>query len=492
MNDSKLVHLFATLDKKEMNSLVSLWKKKQHYEGINGPHIHRLFDYLRKYYEEEKQLTDEKVFAYVYENRAFKRRYLTLLLSAAHKILEKYIIDIQLKYEEQENPLQKQIIILRYLKRQLSRAAQEGISQEALFKRYYNEIERLYEQLKSVSPKEWSGYLDIYMISQMVYYNPTYRRFDNGRITLKVLLDALDKFVYIAKLKHGSEVLVRRRIIDENIGVRLMHEVRRLGNIINSPDDRLVSIYEEYYDLVADDNYQEVKLIALQKLVFESIAYISLQEMNTILILLLNYLSWAARYKHYVAPFGYKIYRFGFSNDMFVDEGVIPPQLLINYCFYCDKMSAHDEIPAILNRHLNQVRENQRDTTKMLCQAYRDFGAGKYKKIFASFLNPGPNLFPFFFTYRSLKIKCIFELGEYISEDGKYYDPRQETANYANTIKEKGYNQEIKMSNLNFSEFVATMDSHKYSRKELQKMLDDYNVIVYYDWLKAKVEEYQK
>ncbi len=490
MNDSKLLQLFITLEKKEMNSLAASWNKKQACEGVKGPYIYRLFDYLRKNYEREDKLTEDLVYKYIYPDRPFKKRDLTLLASDAHKVLEKYIIDLQLKYEERENPLRKQIILIRYLKRQLSHAAQEDLPQTALFNRYYRQIEALYEKLQNTPKKEWADYLDMYMISQILYYNPDFRRFDNGKITLNTLLNALDKFIYISKLKHGSEIIMRRRVIDEDIDVHLLREVRQMGSIINESNDKLIEIHERYYDLVTQETYQEAEFTALRDFVFECITDITSSEMTIALGLLSNYGSWAVRYKHHVATINYEIYRFGFTNDLFTDQGMIPPHLLINYCFYCAKMGKHYEIPAILNRHLKQVKENQQDTTGDLCLAYRDFGLKKYKEIFTRFLTPGPNLFPFFFTYRSLKIKCIYELKEYIGEGGKYYDPSQETANYINTIRERNYTPTVKTANINFAEFVAAMDSRKHSRRQLKEMLDGYETVVYYDWLKTKLEEY--
>jgi len=491
INNTQLVRLFVTLEGREMSRFVKLWEQRQHYEGVDGVYLYRLFDYLKKNHEKEKKLDKTKVFEYIYDKRKFDNRTLTLLLSKGHKALEKHIINLELDYETSENPLQKQMILIRYLKRQLSRAAKLGESNERLFDRYYREIERLNKKVLEAPKKDVFAYLDVYMLSHLRYYNVGMRRLDKGKFTMQILLNSLDKFLYVAKLRYGNEVLIRQRILDEKIEASLLDEIRQPDNEIDTKSDVLIEFYRQYYDLIISEEYQEEKFIHLRNLVFERVSEISFSEGTAILVLLMNYTIWAAQYRYSVAEISLEIYRFGFVNEYFIDEGIVYPMLLINYCFYCSKLSKPYEIPAILNRYLGQVKTDKRDMTEKLCLAHRDFGQGNYEAAFTRLIKPGPDTKSMFFlTYRCLKIKSLYMLGRYPKGDGTFYEPQQVAQNYIGVLIESNYNEIIKISNRNFAEFVGMMSSHKHTKRKLREQLEKYETIVYHDWLSRTLDVY--
>lgn len=484
INNTRLVRLFVTLEGREMSKFVKLWEQRQHYDGVDGTYLYRLFDYLKKNYEKEKKLDKTKVFEYIYDKRKFDNRTLTLLLSKGHKALEKYIVNLELDYETSENPLQKQMILIRYLKRQLSRAAKLGESNERLFDRYYREIERLNKKVLEAPKKDVFAYLDVYMLSHLRYYNVGMRRLDKGKFTMQILLNSLDKFLYIAKLRYGNEVLIRQRILDEKIEASLLDEIRQSDSEIDTESDVLIEFYRQYYELLISEEYQEEKFIHLRNLVFERVSEVSFSEGTDVLALLMNYTVWAAQYKHSVAEISLEIYRFGFANEYFIDEGIIHPMLLINYCFYCSKLGKPYEIPAILNRYLGQVKTDKRNMTEKLCLAHRDFGQGNYEAVFTSLMSSGPNANSMFFlTYRCLRIKSLYMLGSYPKDSDTPYEPEKVAKNYIDILMESNYNEVIKASNRNFAEFVGMMSSHEYRKRRLHEQLEKYETIVYHDWL---------
>lgn len=491
INNTRLVRLFVTLEGREMSRFVKLWENKQHYEGIDGVYLYRLFDYLKKNHEKEKKLDKTKVFEYIYDNRTFDNRTLILLLSKGHKALEKYIINLELEYEVAEDSLQKQMVLIRYLKRQLSRAAKKDASNERLFDRYYREIDKLYKKVAETPKRDVFSYLDLYVLSHLRYYNVGMRKLDEGKFTMETLLDSLDKFLYVAKLRYGSEVLMRQRILDEAIDTSLLGEIQIPDSEISLENDVLIEFYRLYYELIVNEKYQKEKFIALRNLVFERVSKVSDSEGTTILVLLMNYASCATRYKHSVADISLGIYRFGFTNEYFIDDGIIYPMLLVNYCFYFSKLGKPYEILAVLNRYLGQIKSDKQEMTKKLCIAHRDFGQEKHKAVFTELMTQGPGTNSMFFlTYRCLKIKSLYILGRYPKDDGTFYEPQQVAKNYIIVLMESNYNETVKTSNRNFAEFVIMMSNHQQTKRKLQEQLEGYKTIVYHDWLVSMLDVY--
>ncbi len=470
--ESKLVRLFVTLQEQEMTNFVRAWRKKQHYEGTDGVHLYRLFEYLKKYYSNENKLGKEKVFSYIYKNIPFSskgNRTLNLLLSKANPIVEQYIIQLQLDKEEKNNHLQKQMIMIRYLKQQLSDAARAGMSNERLYDRYYRTIEKLYEKVLKNPVKDIFAYLDVYTLSHLLYYNVDLRRIDKGKITMETLVDSLDKFLYVAKLKYGCEIGVRQRIWEEEIDAGIMGKLNFSNHQTIESDDTLLQFYERYHKLISNDQYDEAAFKNLRDFTFEKIADLSFDEGENVLGLLMNYTSWASRYKHATADISLSLYRFIFQEEYFIDQGLVHPMLLINYCFYCSKLGYAYEIPAILNRYIEQVKSDKRAMTEKLCQAHKNFAEGKYEEVYTELLTQGP--LPdsmFFLSYRCLKIKSLYMLGGYSIDENNSREPHQEAENYIIALEKSNYNKVVKESNTNFASLVSIMSLHKQTKKELR------------------------
>ncbi len=491
MHNTRLVRLYTTLERKEMNRLVAEWDIKQNHEQTKKHiSIHRLFEYLKRNHDKPKKMAKESVFEYVFKDEVFKDRKLTDLRSVALKILENYIIQLQLKGEDS---LQRDILLINYLKRKLAESSITGDPDERLSKWYAGEIRNIFKKINKQKNRSVFSYLDVYRLSHLLYYNSDTRKFVSDELNFSTLMDSLDKFICLAKLKYGSEAIARKRILEEDNPIRLMGGVVEELGTMDIGNNILLNIYSKYYELISTDKYNEASFLELRNFVFENYEAINITAVCDILFLLINYGVWAARLKHSTNQINLSIYKFGFENDIYIDEGFFPPHLLINYCYLSAEAGKAYEIAVILNKYLRKIKSDFQRSIQMLCLAYRDFNDGKYENVYVNLLINELRNYSAFFHYNSLKIKCLYKMGEYTDpSDGKYYTASHEASLYKERVAKRGYSKVIKQSNFNFADFITKLNNAEYEDKAAARSdLEQYDRIAYYDWLSKIVEEYK-
>ena len=201
MDNTRLVRLYVTLSKKEMRDLAAEWEVKQNADRTKkNISVYRLFEYLKKNHDKPKKLAKEKVFEYIYVDEIFKDKILTHLRSAALKILEDYIVHLQLKGEDS---LQRDILLINYLKRKLAESSATGDPDEKLSTWYATEIRNLFKKVNKQQNRSVFSYLDVYRLSHLLYYNNDTNKFISGELNFATLMDSLDKFICLTKLKYG-------------------------------------------------------------------------------------------------------------------------------------------------------------------------------------------------------------------------------------------------------------------------------------------------
>ena len=491
MDNTRLVRLYVTLSKKEMRDLTAEWEVKQNaVRTKRNISVYRLFEYLKNNHDKPKKLTKEKVFEYVYPGEAYKDKTLTYLRSAALNILENYIVQLQLKGEDS---LQRDILLINYLKRKLAESSVTGDPDEKLSIWYATEIKNLFKKINKQQNRSVFSYLDVYRLSHLLYYNNDTNKFVSGELNFATLMDSLDKFICLAKLKYGSEAIARKRILNEETVIRMIESVLAAVDTMDVQGNLLLNIYSKYHRLISAKEYNETLFLELRDMVFEHREAINTSAMSEILFLLINYGAWAVRFKHPTNPINLSIYKFGFEHGIFIDEGFFPPHLLINYCYLSSETERGYEIPVILNKHLRKVKSDYSRPVQMLCLAYRDFSEGKYEDVYVNLLMNEKRIYPTFFHYNSLKIKCLYKIGEYIDPaDGKYHTASHEADLFKKKVADRPFSDIVKQGNFNFADFIIKLNNAEYkNRTEAKADLGQYETIVYYDWLVKMVEGYK-
>lgn len=511
MRASKLVRLYLNLDKKELTRFENYIKSEGNGYAMEVQLL--LFDYLKKnaakkFREGYEDLLSEEI---VYrnlsrENKSLKGTNMTRVKSGLYKNLIDAIIHYQLEKERtEEDNLQRRMLLIRYLKNKL---ANDDTPNKDLSDIYTNVIIDVHKNTKAKTKKTIFDYLDLHVLNHYLYFNvDTDAWAADGKV--KELHDSIDLYYCLTKLRYCTEIMVRQRILNENNVIRLKHEIRDIANQFIGNSTPLVQIYARCFDLFDKSEFDETGLTELIALIKENL-HLDTSELTVIITFANNYIALSGRKDSKFREMNYELHKIAFDKDLFVDEGFLEPNKLINYAFICTQEGKGSEIPKILRDHLHKVKnkgkrdnkDGQRDKTEIICQAYHLFATRKFGKAFELLFDKGFRNEPYFLHFRTLRVKSIYE-AELMSRGNFDFLDQTDTLKECNRFikalenRVDTYNQNtMYRRNINFAEMVIKIyrytqdvDATKTQKDALLTELHTHQNIAYAEWLELKIKE---
>ncbi len=511
MRTSKLVKLFLNLDKKELTRFENYIKSEGNGYAIEVQLL--LFDYLKKnakkkYREGYEDLLDEEV---VYrslskKNKSAKDAKMTRVRSGLYKNLIDAIIHYQLEKERtEEDNLQRRMLLIRYLKNKL---ANNDTPNKDLSDLYTNIIEEVHKDTKAKTKKTVFDYLDLHVLNHYLYFNVD----TDGWVAeneVRELLDGVDLYYCLAKLKYCTEIMIRQLLFNEKNTIRFKDEIRSIADEFMDSSTPLIQIYVQCFDLFDNPEFNEEGLMVLVALIKENL-HLDISELAIIITFTTNYIALSRKETSKFSDVNYELLKIAFNKDLFVDEGFLEPNKLINYAFMCVRHGEGNEIPKILNSHLNKVKnkgkqynkDGQRDKTEIICRAYHLFAIRKFAEAFELLFNKRFKNDPYFLHFRTLRIKSIYEAE--IQPIGKFdffdqTDTLKECNRFITALQNRidVYNfNTIYERNINFAEMVIKMyrytqnvDANTAEKNALMTELHTHENIAYRSWLQLKIME---
>ncbi len=510
MRTSKLVRLFLNLDTRELSRFEHHLKSEGSGYAMEVQLL--LFDYLKKNVHKKmregyEDLLDDKVVHrnLSKKNKSIKSVNMTKVKSGLYKNLTDAIIHYQLEKERsEEDNVQRQMLLIRYLKNKL---ANNETPNKDLSDLYTNIIQETHKNTKSKIKKTIFDYLDLHVLNHYLYFNvDTDAWAADGE--MEEMNNSIDLYYCLTKLKYCIEVMVRQRVLNETNTVLLKDESRHIANKFMDSSTPLVQIYARCFDLYNKSEFDEIGLTTLISLIKENL-HLDTSELTVIITFVINYINLSGRHDTKFREMNCELHEIAFDKDLFVDEGFLEPNKLINYVFICARQGKGDEIPQILRNHLNKVKnkgkqankDGQQDKTSVICEAYYLFSIKKFADAFNLLFKKSFRNEPYFLHFRALRIKSIYE-AEMLPLGNFDFWAQTDTVRECNRFikalqkRENIYHQIVYEQNVNFAEMVIKMyhyiqdvNATKTQKNALLIELQNIKNISYRHWLGLKISE---
>jgi len=512
MRATKLVKLFLTLDSKELTRFRKYLKSEGNGHSVDIQLL--LYDYLKTNGKKKirtgpgfEDLLDVTIIQkrLSHQNKSVKTANMNKIKSGLYKNLTDAIIYYQLKKERsEENNLQRKMVLIRYLKDKLSN---DNTPNQDLSDLYTTTIQDLQKSKKTMTKKTLFDYLDLHVLNDNLYFNVDTDAWGAGE-AMNDLNDSIDLYYCLTKLKYCTEVMIRQRILNETNSIRLKNDIRRIADEFMGSPMPLIQIYARCFDLFDKSEFDEVGLTALVSLIKKNL-HLDISELAIIITFTNNYIALSKKRSKNSNKMEYDLYKIAFEKDLFIDEGFLEPNKLINYVFICNREGKENEIPQIISTHLEKVKnkgkkakkDGPQDKTYVICQAYYLFAVKKFGEAFELLFKKSFRNEPYFRHFRILRIQTIYEveraaLGKFDFLD--YTDTVKECNNFINALKVRieVYNQAMYVQNVNFAQMVIKMYHHtqdvnatKTQKEALLIELESIQNIAYRSWLKLRINE---
>jgi len=411
---------------------------------------------------------------------------LTQLRFKLYRFIEDQIVIEQIigVNENKEHLIQKELILLEYYRDKVVPSSQRSV--EGIARLVESKMGDLEKIIKLTKVRDIYYHLNMFRLSHFLYYNLNEEIRGEGKPYLDRLMNNLDIFYSLSKLRYSFEIIQRRKITNEKeLPIFLFDEVYEYSENLDTKEFPLVSIYRLLADL--SNVLDEARIVELKNKLTENIDQLGNAEMISAYFLLLNFMTRINREKHIDTAFmQYEVYQIILEKKLCIVNGEIRPQFLINCAVNFVSVGRSKEIQIMLNENKKHIPKNYKDKTVKLCSAYQLFGDGEYIKC--SELIYQQSFLPFNLQAKILLLKSLYEI-EFILKKSKvsFYDVLD---NYKRFIrrKKKQMNENFYQATSNFAICILMLTDNN-DTKELEKYFNNLNFLIERKWLLDKIKK---
>jgi len=327
----------------------------------------------------------------------------------------------------------------------------------------------------------------LFRLNHFLYYNLNEEIRGEGKPYLDQLMNSLDIFYCLSKLRYSFEMMQRQKIYNEaEFPIFLFNEAYKYSETLNSDEFPLVSIYKLLADLSVKLNID--KIINLKNILFDNPDVLGRAEMTNSLTLLLNFMMQISREKNInTALEEYEVYQFILSNKIYITNGEIRPQFLINCAVNFVIANKNEGIKKMLDDYEGYIPKNYKEKTIKLCSAYQLFGEGKYTEC-SRLIYQQPFL-PFNLQAKTLLLKSLYEIEFNLKKtiEISFFNAHD---NYKRFIrrKKKQMNENLYQATFNFANSLLKLTDNT-DPTETEKYINNLDLLVERRWLLEKIKK---
>ncbi len=360
--DTNLYQLFSSLTPEELKELDKAVRSP--YFNYRDEEI-RLYEYLlRAKKTKAATISAGEAFKYVFPKQRTDLAKLRHVMTYLTRIINRCITINEMA----EGEAQQKLLLTRSIrKRNLGK----------LFLSNYTGTKKFFEDEAQLSPELY--YHQFQLHAEYYVYSITNRRAKNE--DLQRLMEDLDSFYIIQKLKHACNILSYKNIFKMEHQDGLMHETMALIEKKKLLSNPLVSLlYQNYLCLSEPDN--EEYFVKLKHLLLTTSSRIDSKELRDIFTLAVNYcikrLNTGGQ-KYYKEVF--EIYQAGLQRGVFEERGKLSPFTYKNICAIAIGLKKYDWVATFLEEYKSRLDAEIRHGFYTYCMARYHFAQANYERV---------------------------------------------------------------------------------------------------------------
>lgn len=310
MIGKKLRKLLPALNPTEFRRMRKIFQSPIY---TSNPNHLKLYDYIRQFYPnfDSPRLMHKKVFEKVYDGQAFEEKKLWNLVTEFTQLVEEYLILL----DNRANDFQR--------KKQLTNIYGE----RNLYDFFEKGTKGLLSDLEASPYREMNYYLHWAQLNEAWYFHPMKNKYDVKDTSLEDLIDSLDKYFVLAKMRFGIAAKNVERILKKQYELTFFDAMEK--EKIFSEDNILAKLYQYSFKLITEQKAEY--FIEFEKLFFEHSQVLNFEGKRLLFFNGLNYITQRLNEKN--KEFDKKAFewsKFGLLNNLFDENGQMNDMVFSN------------------------------------------------------------------------------------------------------------------------------------------------------------------
>lgn len=403
MRESKLIALLRAVRPDELRRLAKFVRSPYH-NGNAG--VIDLFDYLRKYHPDfdSPRLEKETVFKRLLPGQPFDDSRLRLLMFRLSETVEEFLVAQRLQRERLQYG---ELLVLELGDR----------NQYELFER---KNQALIAELEQTPYRDEPYYLLRWRLQNDYFFQPQTDRLAMPADRLKAILQDLDAFFILSKMRYGAELQNRRNILSQEYEMDLLEECRDLA--ARHPvfsEDKVFQVSRDVL-LLMEEPRNETVYRRLEESMIDHLPLFRPADQSALLRYLINatiqlYGEGKADYLHNQ----FRLYRLGLEKDLFLSEDQLADTTFLNIIVTATVLKEIDWVEVFIQKYASKLPVESSEDAVRLGWAYWHFAAGRFE-LSNEMLRQIENFdLQYQLRAKSLSLRNHFEI---FLQDDTYYD----------------------------------------------------------------------
>lgn len=403
MQATKLLALLKSLEKSEF---------RRFYKFVQSPYFNAnqyvvgLYEYLRPYYPEftSAKLEKEKVFAHLFPGETYMDTKMRNLISDLKQVVEEYLVVLELKMDK-------------FRKRKILK---DAYNRKNLYDFFLKATEELMTELEKNSMRDMDYFLDMLYLNYYLFFNPNTAKFTLANESLRAVIENLDRYYMLGKLRFNLEVSTRKKFLAEKIDGLLMEEVKALIQEDQADSfGQLPLLYQRVGQL--QEEGRDDHLFAATVVQFKDhLGLLSLEEQRIILQNLLNHCIqvYNTGVFEYVQK-QFDLYKMGLEQQILIYNNRITDASFSNIVAISSALKEFAWAERFINDYQPFLEEKTGVFTKGISLAYLNYNQKKYAEAIQVLQNIQFSLPSYELRARGLLLRIYYEL---FAKEDHYYE----------------------------------------------------------------------
>lgn len=474
-----MIALLRSIQPEELHWLAK-WVRSPYYNS--NTQVAALFDYLRKYAPafDPSKLSKEKAFERLFPDKPYDDQRLRLLMFRLSGLIEEFLVAQRLKRD-------------RLACQQLLQAELGERNQYELF---IKKNQELGVQMENTPYRDEHYYLAQWRRQHDYFFHPQAARYGFSADQLREMMQNLDAFYILSKMRYSAELLNRQNILPESYEIALLEESIQLAE--DHPVFGAGKVFQAYRDVLGLMEQPENENIfeRLERFASSHLHLFRPGDQASLLRYLVNAsIQLYNQGKQEYLRRQFLLYQLGLEKELFLDEGQLSDSTFLNIIVTATVLGEMNWVERFIAQYAPKLPAGRQVDAVSLGTAYWYFAQGDFSASNALLRQVAGTDLQYQLRIRSLSLRNYFEL---FLQDATYYGLLiHESKAFAKFLRR---NEKISESRargyLNLASFLRKLARLKINGQltagkleKLRKKLEREGAAVARPWLQEKLAE---
>lgn len=449
-----------------------------------------LFTYIRRYHESDytsSRLANETVFAHLFPDEEYNHQKLTNLMSDLAILMEKYVA----AKEVEENKMTKHKVLI------------DAYARRKNFDFLEKEIDKGMKKINRLKVRGTEFYKERIFLNSVVYEHPTSDQFKKDKGRLDILLNDLDEYYCLSKLKYAVALMNDKRILNIDFDINLLEEVKSF--IASQPIGKQPRI-KLYLAILEFQKLNDFDLLTFQiiKQQFEdNLDSLEKEEQVSIWTVLANCIVKKTKEIPFLREL-FNLQKLGIEQKILIVHGLLSDIAFNNIIVVGLKLGEKVWLRSFINKYARYLDSKIRKDAKSLGEAFITYDEKDYLKTIE--ILEAVDKTTFFYDFRARVLRTRSYLESLIQGNLDAYEDLNNNANAAI----KFFMREKQMSRKNKDKYITffklckqlgitaknryvRLNQQKLEKEErrvdkLRKKIEQGKLLILQEWLKQQLE----